>query len=75
MQQPLEEEALPADATSALFMSGLPLDMAKREMAHILRPFEGFQVCTFFACHLTYSCMGSPAAHALCAHLICTFRL
>lgn len=39
-----EEEVLPPEANPTLFLSGLPLDITKREVAHILRPCEGFKV-------------------------------
>ena len=44
VQPAAEEEPLPPEANPTLFLSGLPLDITKREVAHILRPFEGFKV-------------------------------
>ncbi len=41
---PVTEEELPPEAHHTLFMSGLPLDMQKREATHIFRPFEGYKV-------------------------------
>ncbi|EIE20621.1 hypothetical protein COCSUDRAFT_83539 [Coccomyxa subellipsoidea C-169] len=38
-----EEEVLPPEANPTLFLSGLPLKITKREVAHILRPCEGFK--------------------------------
>jgi hypothetical protein len=40
----LEQDGLSPEAKDTLFISGLPLDITKREVAHILRPFDGFQV-------------------------------
>eukprot|EP00873_Tetraselmis_striata_P037816 jgi/Tetstr1/458080/TSEL_044587.t1 len=34
---------LPHDAVDSLYVEGLPVDISKREVAHIFRPFEGFQ--------------------------------
>lgn len=45
---PVEEEELPPEAHHTLFMSGLPLDMQKREATHIFRPFEGYKVRPYF---------------------------
>ena len=39
----MAEEELPPEAHHTLFMSGLPLDMQKREATHIFRPFEGYK--------------------------------
>lgn len=33
---------VPPDATSCVFIDGLPADISKRELAHIFRPFQGF---------------------------------
>ena len=33
---------VPSDATSCVFIDGLPADISKRELAHIFRPFQGF---------------------------------
>ena len=41
-------EQLPGDASATLYVDGMPLDVTKREMAHIFRPFEGFNVSPFF---------------------------
>lgn len=35
---------LPQDAASTLYVDGLPEEMTKRELAHIFRGFEGYQV-------------------------------
>lgn len=36
---------VPPDATNILYIDGLPGDVyTKREMMHIFRPFQGFQV-------------------------------
>ena len=40
---PVTDEELPPEAHHTLFMSGLPLDMQKREATHIFRPFEGYK--------------------------------
>ena len=40
----VEEEELPPEAHHTLFMSGMPLDIQKREATHIFRPFEGYKV-------------------------------
>jgi len=40
----VEEEELPSEAHHTLFMSGLPMDIQKREATHIFRPFEGYKV-------------------------------
>merc|ERR1712087_977867 len=34
---------LPPNASSTLYVEGLPLDAAEREVAHIFRPFPGYQ--------------------------------
>lgn len=34
---------LPSDASSTLFIEGLPSDASEREVAHIFRPFPGYQ--------------------------------
>jgi len=34
---------LPSDASSALYVEGLPPDATEREVAHIFRPFPGYQ--------------------------------
>eukprot|EP01098_Paradermamoeba_levis_P006335 TRINITY_DN262_c0_g1_i3.p1 TRINITY_DN262_c0_g1~~TRINITY_DN262_c0_g1_i3.p1 ORF type:complete len:146 (-),score=28.23 TRINITY_DN262_c0_g1_i3:138-575(-) len=34
---------LPSDSSSTLYVEGLPLDATDREVAHIFRPFSGFQ--------------------------------
>jgi len=34
---------LPADASSTVFVEGLPSDATEREVAHIFRPFPGYQ--------------------------------
>jgi len=34
---------LPSDATSSLYVEGLPPDATEREVAHIFRPFPGYQ--------------------------------
>jgi RNA recognition motif-containing protein len=34
---------LPADASSTLYVEGLPSDATEREVAHIFRPFPGYQ--------------------------------
>ena len=44
-----DEEVLPVDefppeACNTLYLTNLPPDITKREVSHILRPFEGFQV-------------------------------
>ncbi|KAL2651785.1 hypothetical protein R1flu_019913 [Riccia fluitans] len=36
-------DMLPPDASSTLFVDGLPLDCSRREAAHIFRPFIGFK--------------------------------
>ena len=40
-------EQLPGDASATLYVDGMPLDVTKREMAHIFRPFEGFKASPF----------------------------
>eukprot|EP00249_Psilotum_nudum_P004553 c18065_g1_i1 orf=566-1309(-) len=39
----LRPSLLPADATSTLFVEGIPTDCSRREAAHIFRPFIGFK--------------------------------
>jgi RNA recognition motif-containing protein len=34
---------LPTEASSTLYVEGLPIDATEREMSHIFRPFPGFQ--------------------------------
>lgn len=34
---------LPPDASSTLYVEGVPADATRREMAHVFRPFEGFR--------------------------------
>ena len=41
---PGQEEDFPPDANRTLYVDCLPQDLQKREIAHIFRPFEGFQV-------------------------------
>lgn len=36
-------DVLPPDASSTLFVDGLPQDCSRREAAHIFRPFIGFK--------------------------------
>jgi RNA recognition motif. (a.k.a. RRM, RBD, or RNP domain) len=52
--------ALTPDACSTLYVEGLPSSATEREVAHIFRPFPGFQslrirhkVCTIHACYVT----------------------
>lgn len=33
---------LPPDATATVFADGLPIDVTRREISHIFRPFEGY---------------------------------
>ena len=35
---------LPRDATATLYVEGIPDDASEREMAHLFRPFDGFEV-------------------------------
>lgn len=37
-------EELPPDAASTIYVDGLPMDVNKRELAHIFRPFHGYLV-------------------------------
>ena len=37
-------EQLPPEASPTLYVDGMALDVTKREMSHIFRPFEGFKV-------------------------------
>ena len=34
--------SVPHDATSTIFVDGLPFDVTRREISHIFRPFEGY---------------------------------
>ncbi|XP_058087705.1 RNA-binding protein 1-like [Magnolia sinica] len=43
MVRPGREMPLPPDASSTLFVEGLPPDSTQREVAHIFRPFLGFK--------------------------------
>lgn len=43
-QEGYQQEQLPPDAVQTLYVDGMPLDITKREMAHIFRPFEGYRV-------------------------------
>ena len=51
MQEPVAPPAKPAapavppNACETLYVDDVPLDMSKRELAHIFRPFGGFKVC------------------------------
>ncbi len=65
VQPAAEEEPLPPEANPTLFLSGLPLDITKREVAHILRPFEGFKVCTSFFIFLRRSQNLNTLLHAV----------
>lgn len=38
-----KSEVLPADESNMLFVDGLPKDCTRREVAHLFRPFIGFQ--------------------------------
>jgi hypothetical protein len=42
-------EDLPPDAAPTIYVDGLPMDVNKRELAHIFRPFQGYLV-SFIAC-------------------------
>jgi len=42
MAHGMAEPGFPSDASSTLFVEGLPDDAAEREVAHIFRPFPGF---------------------------------
>ena len=58
-QQPWPAEVAPGQREGApirkrepcnrLFIANLPADASKREVAHIMRPFDGFKVCGTFA--------------------------
>lgn len=37
------EKPLPPDASSTLFVEGLPADCTRREVSHVFRPFPGFR--------------------------------
>jgi hypothetical protein len=37
-------EELPPDAAPTIYVDGLPMDVNKRELAHIFRPFQGYLV-------------------------------
>lgn len=41
--QPVSTGLVPADASSTLFVEGLPSDCSRREAAHVFRPFVGFK--------------------------------
>eukprot|EP01102_Stenamoeba_stenopodia_P011275 TRINITY_DN3448_c0_g1_i1.p1 TRINITY_DN3448_c0_g1~~TRINITY_DN3448_c0_g1_i1.p1 ORF type:complete len:281 (+),score=56.44 TRINITY_DN3448_c0_g1_i1:286-1128(+) len=43
MQQPLQATIYPPDASTTLYVEGLPNDTTEREVAHIFRPFPGYQ--------------------------------
>jgi len=46
MQQPFQNNIyppIPPDASSTLYIEGLPLDATEREVSHIFRPFPGYQ--------------------------------
>eukprot|EP00983_Pelagomonas_calceolata_P015055 478600-Pelagomonas_calceolata.AAC.2 len=38
------QERFPPNASSTLYLDGIPLDMTAREAEHIFRPVQGFQV-------------------------------
>ena len=63
----MEQEELPPEAHHTLFMSGMPLDIQKREATHIFRPFEGYKVSRVHTerMHLQ-SGLGSPLKGILC---------
>lgn len=37
-------EPLPAEAAETLYVDNMPMDVNRREMSHVFRPFEGFKV-------------------------------
>jgi hypothetical protein len=39
--------SLPAEARDTIYIDVLPPDITRRELAHIFRPFEGFQVSSW----------------------------
>lgn len=41
---PPQMDPLPVDAAETLYVDNMTMDVTKREMAHIFRPFEGFKV-------------------------------
>jgi len=41
--------SIPHDATSTIFVDGLPFDVTRREISHIFRPFEGYITCRLIA--------------------------
>ena len=41
---PPKLDPLPVDAAETLYVDNMTMDVTKREMAHIFRPFEGFKV-------------------------------
>ncbi|KAL3373352.1 hypothetical protein AABB24_005379 [Solanum stoloniferum] len=43
MKRPRETLPLPHGASSTLYIEGLPLDISRREVAHIFRPFAGYK--------------------------------
>jgi len=43
MQQPFQSNLYTAEASTTLYVEGLPLDATDREVAHIFRPFTGYQ--------------------------------
>jgi len=40
---PFQSNIYPPDASTTLYVEGLPLDATEREVAHIFRPFPGYQ--------------------------------
>lgn len=41
---PHQMESLPMDAAETLYVDNMTMDVNRREMAHVFRPFEGFKV-------------------------------
>ena len=41
---PHQIETLPVEAAETLYVDNMTMDVTRREMAHVFRPFEGFKV-------------------------------
>nr|GME14162.1 RNA-binding protein 2-like [Ipomoea batatas] len=64
--RPRETLPLPPDASSTLYVEGLPPDSTKREVAHIFRPFVGYKEVRLVrkeSKHVCQSSFSNPYSH------------
>ena len=56
---PHQIESLPVEAAETLYVDNMTMDVTRREMAHVFRPFEGFKVKSFL--RMSYHLHAVPA--------------